>query len=307
MSVRTAAVALLFALALPAAAAEPPAARPRSFSARADPSAVRLGEPFVYEITIVDDAAVRYVLPRDPGLGTLELRSARVERERAGDEATTTARLEVAIFDALGETTLPAVRFDAIGPDGVARLEVPGVPIVVEATAEGDELEDLRGPQSVRVFHWLPIAIGGGALVAAGLAWLGWRALRRRPAPAAPAAPARTPEERALDALAALEAGGCADARVFYFALSEIVRGFLEEETTLAAREMTTSELVDALVAREVPGLSLAQLGAWLERGDLHRFAGVPATAEAARADLERAREIVRSVAAAKRAPREAA
>jgi len=301
--------ALLLLLPLAAAADEGVrAASPKSFSSSAAPATVRLGQPFVYEVTIVDDARVRYVLPRAPQLGTLHVRGVELSRTEQGDEATTTARLEVAIFDALGETRLPDLTFTALGPEGPARLTVPGAPLTVEATAEGDELDDLRQQQEVLVFSPLPLWIGGGAIALCALALAAARAWRRRPRAAPAPGPRGSPEERALAALDALAARGPdGDGRQFYFELSAIVRGFLEEVTSLHAMEMTTSELVDALVAREVPGLSLAQLGAWLERGDLHRFARVPADPEAARADLEKARDIVRGVAAARHPPVEAA
>lgn len=288
----------------PAVTAPAPAASaPKSYSARAAPSSVRIGQPFVIEVAITDAASVRYDLPRDLRLGTLDVRGVAIERAPQGDDVVTTARIEVALFDALGAAQLPDVVFTAVGPDGVAHLVVPGPPITVESTAEGDELDDIGGPQVVQVFSPVPLWVAGGALLTAAVAFAVARWLRRRrAAPAAPPAPVGTPDERALAALDALEARGLeGDGRAFYFALSDVVRGFLEESGARNAREMTTSELVDSLVGREVPGLSLAQLGAWLERGDLHRFARAPATVEGARADVEKAREMIRGVAAALR------
>lgn len=292
------AFAILLVLLLPAAGVAD--AGPHSFLARVEPPEVVLGQPFTYVIEVVDEPGVQWQLQRDASLGTLSLRGTEVVREAAGEQVRTTLRLQLAIYDALGEAILPDVVLEGLADDGMRRLVVPGVPFTVGATAEGEELEDLRPPQEVRIFSALPIGIALGLLAAVAMVLALVRVLRRkRPEPAPEP---RSAEERALEALDALEARGAADWRAFYFELSAIVRTFLEEETTLAAREMTTTELVDALVAREVPGLSLAQLGAWLERGDLHRFANLPASEDEAVADLARAREIVRGVVAA-RAP----
>lgn len=294
----------VLACAAPAAAQQPePAAGPKSFSSRAEPSTVRLGQPFVLEVVITGEPSVLYTLPKDLELGTLDVRRVDVQRVEQGAEAVTTARIEVALFDAVGPAQLPTVIFEAHGPFGRTSLAVPGPPIQVEATAEGEELDDIGGPQMLAVFSPAAIWIALGAALLAAAAYFGVRGYRRRRA-ARPAAPVHvgTPEERALAALDALEAEGFNDeGRAFYFSLSEIVRGFLEEVGQLNAREMTTRELVDALVAREVPGLSLAQLGSWLERGDLHRFARIAATHEGAAQDVEKARAMIRSVAAALR------
>lgn len=281
----------------------PARATPKSFTARTDPATVRLGQPFTIEVAITDAPDVRYTLPQGLQLGTLDVRGVHLERAQQGDDLVTTARIEVAIFDALGAAQLPDVAFTATGPAGVAQLAVPGPPITVESTADGEQLDDIGAPQPLVSFSPLPLWIALGVALSAAALVFAVRHFRRRPRVVHEApAPVGTPEERALAALDALEARGLeGDGRAFYFSLSDVVRGFLEEVGARNAREMTTRELVDSLVAREVPGLSLAQLGAWLERGDLHRFARVPAVPDHARTDLERAREMVRGVAAALR------
>ncbi|WP_373046129.1 hypothetical protein [Vulgatibacter sp.] len=279
-----------------------PVATPEHYVARVEPEAVQLGQPFVYEVRITDAAEVRYDLPRRLQLGTLAVRGVDLRRTVEGPSAVTTARIELAIFDTLGPTQLPDLGFTVLRPDGIAHFVVPGIPLTVQGGAEGEELDDIRPPQELRLFSALPLGIAAGVLFALVAILFAVRWFRRwRAARPVAALPVGSPEERALAALDALAATPLGDGRAFYFGLSTIVRGFLEEVTSLSAREMTTAELVDALVAREVPGLSLASLGAWLERGDLHRFARAPAEPAAASADLEKAREIVRGVAGALR------
>src|SRR5690606_7530918 len=89
-------------------------------------------------------------------------------------------------------------------------------------------------------------------------------------------APPGTPEDRARAALDALHAEALpllGRTREHHFRLSEIVRRYLEETAALQALDMTTAELLHALALRPPPGLDIHRFGAWLERGDLVRYA----------------------------------
>lgn len=276
---------------------------PLSFRSRIDPGEVRLGDPFTWEVELRHEPGLRYELPRPLELGTLEVRGSRVERRAEGEQAVTTVRILLAVYDALGEVRVPDLVLAARGPGGAGSFAVPGAELRVVATTEGGELADLRGQQPVLRFSWMPIGIGVGLLLAVGaiVAAVRWRG--RRGPDALPAEPPRTPEERALDALDALRVEGPLDpaaAASFYFRLSEILRAYLEATTGLPALEMTSAELLAAIGRREVPGLDADRLAGWLERGDLHRFARAAAEPERAEADRREAREIVEAIAAAR-------
>jgi hypothetical protein len=160
------------------------------------------------------------------------------------------------------------------------------------------DILDIKGPVALPGgIPWLWILAGAAALLLlAGLGWLLWRRLKRP----APEAPAPAPEELALADLADLEAdldAEKADSREFYFRLSGVVRGYLEERTGERMLEMTTEEVVGALPRL---GLSTELSGGVREllRGsDPVRYAGAAAAVERMRRDLDFARRLVRELA----------
>lgn len=269
---------------------------PESAVISAEPGHVKLGQPFTLTATLRHDPSIRYELPDPLTLGTLSVRDVSVERQ----PGLTTIRATVAIYDALGATTLPGLTLHARSASGSRQITLSGASITVDSSTDKDELEEIRPPQDLRVADWTMAWIGAGVVAAVALLFFGWRWWKRFRAAHAHEVepmPQGTPEERALAALDGLAAE--APTRDWYFRLSEVVRTFLEEVTGLAAREMTNRELVDALVLREQRGLSVVAFSAWLDRGDLIRFAKLTPDAARAGQDLEEAKGFVRGVAAA--------
>jgi len=121
---------------------------------------------------------------------------------------------------------------------------------------------------------WWPALIGGGLgalAIAAAFAWVVARRLSRPAPPESPEAWAR----RVLAELAAADLPASGRMREYYYALSEIVRGFIERRYGIAAPEMTTAEFLSA-VGRDGHGLPPGQadhLRGWLEACDAVKYA----------------------------------
>ncbi|HEY0840060.1 MAG TPA: hypothetical protein VGD74_07730, partial [Vulgatibacter sp.] len=210
-----------------------PEARPLGYTAKVEPSQVALGRPFVYEIEIRHEPADTYELPKPLEFGEAAVRKVDTTREEDGSEATTRFRIEAALYDRLGDAALPDLVLVARGPAGLRELRIPGAPVTVVATTQADELAGMHPPQELRVPSYAAIWIALGALVAAAVAFFGWRRWKAGRARRAEAeAPRKSPEERALEALALLEAEALPASgrgREHYFRLSSIVRAFIEE------------------------------------------------------------------------------
>lgn len=130
----------------------------------------------------------------------------------------------------------------------------------------GQDIRDIHGPIAIpgRRSPWW---YAGGAALAVGL--LAALVLCARRKPIAP------PHERALRALE--EAGSMfeGDPRQFSFAVSEIVRRYVEEAFQVRAAHRTTEELLsDLMLDRSPVSLHRTALGEFLRYCDLAKFAG---------------------------------
>ncbi len=128
--------------------------------------------------------------------------------------------------------------------------------------------------------QWLWFVVAAVAVLGvAGLVW--WR-MSKRPPPHVP-----THEERALAALARLEATlsqPSADARAFTESLSLLLRRYVAERFALPAPRQTTPEFLETVrAATTVSDAQREQLRAVLERCDLVKFAGALPDAEESR------------------------
>jgi len=200
--------------------------------------------------------------------------------------------------DLPGAYRLPAVTVPYAGPGGAAgRVEAAAVSVTVAGAFDPEgpppPPAPARGPVALPL-PWPVYALGGAAAALAGGAalWL-WR--RRRPLPAqAPPAPPPAPDRAALARLDALDPDALPP-RVFYGALSEIARGYLEDRFGVPARARTTSETAAGLKGHgDGVGAPVAE---WLAGWDLVKFARLDPPPADARGALEAVRGWVRRTA----------
>jgi len=139
------------------------------------------------------------------------------------------------------------------------------------ADAGGDALRDIKPPVQLPD-PWKWVIIGAAVLIAAVVAWLLWRYWRKRQreAPSAPVIPAHARARQKLEEALAL----IAQPREFCIAVSDTIRGYLEERFNFHAPDRTTEEFLYEL--RETNLLTPDQkdgLGEFLKRCDLVKFA----------------------------------
>ena len=285
------------AFARPAAVAAPVPAdagverivQPLSVDRQVIPEAVRLGEPFVYRITVHHPPGQRWELRTPRDLGGYELVEQSRTRSDGKTESTTTYLLKMALFE-LGSHVLPTLTFDVLDGTGagVARIDGPDIEgkssLPKDADQLGAKLQDIKPNEDVPVRSWRLLWWLAGALALAAALWLAvraWRARPRRPAPGAPPLPL---EERTLQALAALEAEGLPERglqREFHFRLNALVRAYLGERFGFDALECTSGELLREVERRALPGVDPDGLRSFVDQCDVARYARgeVPAPA----------------------------
>ncbi len=182
--------------------------------------------------------------------------------------------LALGLFCALGGWGRRAADAGVPGPmTAVARpVDAPlatsvGKSVGIPSADSGQDIRDIHGPIAIpqRRSSWWYLT--GGAIAAAAVIELIFYTRRRRPLV--------PPHERALRALA--EAGALVegDPRQFSFAVSEIVRLYVEEAFRVRAAHRTTEELLaDLMLDRSPIALHRTALGEFLRYCDLAKFAG---------------------------------
>lgn len=292
-------------------ALEPSAVEPLRFQARAEPSTVRLGEPFTYELALTHKKELRYELSALPSSEAVEIQEQQRNRVDGENDSTTTFRVRMSAFE-LGKVRLPDLAFEVYAQDGKGSWVAKGIEIEVQATLpedaaqKGEELKDIRGPEPVPVRTWRLLYALGGLLALAALAYGLYRFSKRERKTVVPVLPPRPLHERtvaALDSLRAENLPAQGRAKEFHFKLSEILRGYLGERYSFEALECTGAELLAALGRLHTPGLPMEELRKITLEGELVKFAKAEATADQCREALELGYRLVSSTREAEAAP----
>ena len=147
----------------------------------------------------------------------------------------------------------------------------PAAPVSPRKPASSEEdIRDIRQPRHLPTpIPWA--AAAAGVIILAGAGFAAWRWLRRL------RIHHMTPQEIALQGL--LEARRLMDpehAREYCFAVSEIIRNYLEVQFRLHAPRLTTEEFLRELVEvrQEMIAAHRSLLGDFLQHCDLAKFAG---------------------------------
>ncbi|MBP3762509.1 MAG: hypothetical protein J6I49_01360 [Bacteroidales bacterium] len=171
----------------------------------------------------------------------------------------------------------PGDRFLHLGPDDSLLLVVLDVEVDTSAQADIRDIADIeRIPYTFwEVFRWVLPALG--LLAAALLAWWLYTHRKKIQQVLGTAAPVdtRTPEQRALDTLEELRTrklwqGG--KVKEYHTELTDAVRRFIEESTSIRATDMTSDQTVEA-VADGRWGVDLQPLRDIFTTADLVKFA----------------------------------
>jgi len=274
---------------------------PQGLDRQVIPEVVRLGDPFVYRITLRHPPGQRWELRTPRNLGGFELLEQSWTRQDAKDQSSTTYLLKMSLFE-LGNHVLPTLVFDVVEPGGggVARIDGPDIEakssLPKDADQLGAKLADIKPNEDVPIRSWRLLWWIAGAVALAALAWYARRAWLRRPRRLPPPAPPLPLEERIRQALDGLEAEGLPAKglqREFHFRLNGLVRSYLGERFGFDALECTSGELVREVERRALPGVDQASLHGFVDQCDVARYARGEVPVPACAAALAYARALV--------------
>jgi hypothetical protein len=248
-----------------------------------------VGDRFEVALTLATPESSRVLGPLVDSLGVFVVADAKPEK-RAGTEV---HRLSLAAFQA-GRQRLPVFTFLVREGARVDTLRSDTGSVVVASVLPKDmkDVRDLKPPETFPN-HWL-WAIPAGLLLAAALAWAAWRLLRRlRHARQLEASPLPPWDEAlaALDAMPWQDWLGAGQVKRYYYALSQVLKRYIERRFEFNAVEQTTTEILSSMRANRTPMRD--EVRQFLLRSDFVKYAKtVPPDAEM-RSAIAEVREIV--------------
>ncbi len=281
---------------------------PAELRAAVDRATATTGDLITYRIELERDPDVEAELP-DPGAGIPGFRI--VDLGIDDPETLRSGRvLEGRWFelraDLVGRFVLPPLSTSYREPDGTSRvIGTPEIPVEVESVLPEDpgavtDIRDIKPLRRVEVAGtWRWWLAGGVLLVLIACAWWSWRRRRLRNADGGSIAPGVPPYELAIDELERLrrtDFSNLRELRRYYFAISSVVRAYIEGRFGLNATDLTTEEILGRLgeLARIEP-VQAQSLERFLVATDQVKFAAhLPLPDEVDRT-FERARVFVES------------
>jgi len=169
---------------------------------------------------------------------------------------------------------------------------------VVDAAPLAEDIRDIRGPKYLLPDWVLPALIAGALLL--GLVVFGlWRWRRK------PRTPALLPHELALQRLDEIRTlMRPAHAREFCIAISDVIRGYIEQRFDATATRQTTEEFLHDLLQGANAALAQHQalLGEFLHQCDFVKFAALALTVNNMEALRQSARTFVLETSKAEQA-----
>jgi hypothetical protein len=271
--------------------------------ARPDTDRIRIGEQVKLELSVrFKGTPPRVAFPQLPdSFGHWEVVD-RAKIDTAANEQEKHFRQVITLtsFDS-GRWELPPLKFETFAADGSRDSAFTSAFSIDVNTVTVDTTKAFKPIKSVRTVpwniwdYWVYGAIGLGViLLAIGLWWY----FRKKPAkaPAPPPVALEAPYDKALRQLNELEQEKLwqqGDVKQYYSRLTDILRGYVEEQFNIAALEQTTAELLQHIKPVTILNQQRDKLRAVLSLADLAKFAKLQPSPDEHEDSLKKAKEIV--------------
>jgi len=275
-----------------------------SVTATLEPTEFAVGDRARLVVTVTHAQGQLVTWPRPEALGDFEVLELLEEPPVPTVEGAFQSRaVYVLTAFELGDVEVPGIEIVVSDSTGEARgFETPTLAAAVVSVGRDDsgDIRDIKGPLEISrnwllVLPWLLV----GALVSAVGYWL-YRRWATRERPVTGVGPqvisSRAPHEIALEALEHLEGSGLlgrGEVKAYYIAASEILRAYLDGRFGIDAMDMTSDDVLTALVDVDMERATLGRFEGFLSESDLVKFAKLKPENSACRELVPAARWLV--------------
>lgn len=284
---------LLARLALTLLLAATPPAHPTLTTRLAARARLTVGDPFDVVLTLTGAGSGQVIGPLADSLGVFLPVPQKVKAPGRAAHGQSVHRLSLAAFKA-GRHRLPVFTFLVRSGSRVDTLRSDSAAVTIASVLPRDmkDVNDLKPAEAFPDYRlW---SISALLLLAAGLAYAGFRLYRSLRRIGELAEKALPPWEQALAALDALPWREWLDAgqiKRYYYALSQVLKRYIERRFEFNAVEQTTTELLASMRARRMPMRD--EVRQFLLRSDLVKYAKTVPPDEELRAAITQVRDFV--------------
>jgi len=173
-----------------------------------------------------------------------------------------------------GELLLPPFRLLYVSDDTIDTLSSNNIPIKVVSVLPED-MEDINDIKKAIEFpNFLPLIIAGFILAGAIFAYVVYRYIKKLRSMRSSVKPLPTPWAEAVAALESIPVEDWLGKRLFkkyYYAISEILKRYLERRFEFKAAEQTTTEIATNLKVLRIP--QREEFSAFFTRADMVKYA----------------------------------
>jgi hypothetical protein len=240
-----------------------------------------VGDPFELVVTLIypQSGKISEPIPESlPPFAVLGLSNKVVQQKGT---ATSDYRIKLAAF-AAGDLKLPVFKFVYQGVNAPAEtLKSEPVPVTIASVLPKD-MKDINDVKKMYEFpNYLPLVLLLIFLAALAAAYLGYRLyykLRKDRALTLPALPPWEEALLALEKLNALNLVAQGFVKRYYYALSEILKRYIERRFAFNAVEQTTTEIMNHMKLYKIPRRD--DFGKFFNRADMVKYAKLVPQAE---------------------------
>jgi len=214
-----------------------------------------IGDPFEISVTITHPLGVEVSEPFMDSIGPFMLLDQANRTITEKGVVRSIHDIKLTVFDT-GELDLPQFRIIHTSGNTIDTIASNVVPITIKSTLPDDmtDIHDIK--KAIEFPDFLPLIIAGIVLAGALLAFFAYRIIRRILRTRTAEAPHLPPWIEALAAIDTIPVKEWLAQRWikrYYYALSEILKRYIERRFAFNAAEQTTSEIITTMKVKKLP------------------------------------------------------